>query len=76
MKLSSHQRRFDGALKQRAKRPQSVTKLDYGVRVVIDRGKALSKAGHSARAPTFFKLFKNFGRSVTNCLKRRERTKA
>ena len=26
--LSSHQRRFDGALKRRAKRHQSVTKLD------------------------------------------------
>ena len=30
---------------------------------------------HSTRAPNFFKLFKNFGRSVTNWLKRRERIK-
>ena len=64
--LSSHQRRFDGALKRRAKRHQSVTKLDLSGRVVIHRGKAWSKAGHSARAPNFFELFKNSGRSVTN----------
>ena len=64
--LSSHQRRFNGALKRRAKRHQSVTKLDLSGRVVIDRGKSWSKAGHSARAPNFFELFKNFGRSVTD----------
>ena len=51
--LSSHQRRFDGALKRCAKRHQSVTKLALSGRVVIDRGKAWSKAGHSARAPFF-----------------------
>ena len=64
--LSSHQRHFDGALKWRAKRHQSVTKLDESGRIVIDRGEAWSKAGHSERAPNFFKLFKNFGGSVTN----------
>ena len=74
--LSSHQRRFDGALKRRAKRHQSVAKLDLSSRVVIDHGKAWSKGGHSARAPNFFELLKNFGRSVTNWLKRQERIKA
>ena len=64
--LSSHQQRFDGALKRCAKQYQSVTKIDLSGRVVIDRGKAWSKVGHLARAPIFFKLFKNFGRSVTN----------
>ena len=55
--LSSHQRRFDGALKRR----QSVTKLDLSGKVVIDRGKAWSKAGHSARAPNFLNCLKILG---------------
>ena len=59
--LSSHQRRFGVALKRRAMRHQSVTKLDLSGRVVIVRGKAWGKAGHSARAPNCFELFKNLG---------------
>ena len=57
--LSSHRRRIDGALNRRAKRRQSV-------KTVIEREKALSNSGHSARAPNLFKLFKNLRRSVTN----------
>ena len=60
---SSHRRRIDGELNRRAKRRQSV-------KTVIQREKALSNSGHSARAPKNFKLFKILRRSVKNCVKR------
>ena len=73
---SSHRRRIDGELNWRAKRRQSITKLNENVKTVIEREKALGNWGHSARAPKNFKLFENLRRSVTNCVKRGERIKA
>ena len=73
---SLHRRRIDGELNRRAKRRQSVTKLNESVKTVIDREKALSNSGHWARAPKNFKLFKNLRQSVKNCVKRGERIKA
>ena len=73
---SSHRCRIDGELNQRAKRWQSVTKVNECVKTIIEREKALSNSAHSARAPKNFKLFKNLRRSVTNCVKRGENIKA
>ena len=59
---SSHRRQIDGELNRQAKRRQSVTKLNESVKKSvkkIESEKALSNLGHSARAPTNFKLFKN-----------------
>ena len=73
---SSHRCQIDGELNRRAKRRQRVTKLNESGKTVIEREKALSNSGHSARAPKNFKLFKNLRRSVTNWVKRGERIKA
>ena len=76
LKPSSHRRRIDGELNRQAKRRQSATKLNESVKTVTELEKAVSNSGHSARAPKNFKLFKNWRRSVTNCIKRGERNKA